>query len=217
MWGSNVLAARRHTRYGMARARILFPAVAMLLLTGCWSGPNGNGQRELQMLREKVARQNDQMASQKATIDTLTEQINTIRAIKPDDLKLIFHPVTLEIEALSGGFDVDGQPGDDGVAVYLKPIDAQGDVLKAAGEIRIQLYDLAAEPDDNLIGEYIIPVAQARELWYGKLMTNHYTVKCPWPRSAPAHPEITIRATFIDYLTQRVMSAQATCKVKLPL
>jgi len=212
--------ARRIGRDLGARATgraVLLAGVTTLLLAGaCQTTRRIDYERELQVLRETIAGQQDQLTAQRATIDTLTEQLDTARAIKPEDLAKIFHPVQLEIDRLSGGYDADGQPGDDGVVVYLRPRDAEGDVLKVAGEIRIQLYDLAAPPRENLIGECVIPVEQAREMWHGKLLTNHYTIRCPWPHGPPRHSTITINATFIDYLTQRVLSAQRTCEVRLP-
>jgi hypothetical protein len=207
---------RDHGARATGRAVLLAGVTTLLLAGACQSTTRIDYERELQVLRETIAGQQDQLTAQRATIDTLTEQLDTVRAIKSEDLAKIFHPVTLEIDRHSGGYDADGQPGDDGVVVYLRPRDAEGDVLKVAGEIRIQLYDLAAPPRENLIGEYVIPVEQARELWHGKLLTNHYTIRCPWPHGPPRHSTITINATFIDYLTQRVLSAQRTCEVRLP-
>ena len=216
--GSTVGTGSRQNRQARRGAPLLLAAVCAgaVLSTGCRSGGNTDLEHELQLARETIARQNDELAAQKATIDALHEHVDTIRKIKPADLEKIFCPETLEIGRLSGGYDNDDRPGDDGVVVYLQPKDRAGDVLKVAGEIRIQLYDLAAPAARNLIGEYVIPIDQARELWYGKLMTLHYTVRCPWLHGPPEHPEITIQATFVDYLTQRVISAQRTCTVRLP-
>jgi hypothetical protein len=100
--------------------------------------------------------------------------------------------------------------------VYVKPVDKDGDVIKVAGDIRIQLYDLAASPTQNLIGEYFVSVEQVGKLWNGKLLTGHFSIKCPWPSGPPKHAEVTIRVVFVDYLTKRVVSAQSTCQVKLP-
>ncbi|MGD8452152.1 MAG: hypothetical protein PVJ57_10070 [Phycisphaerae bacterium] len=203
-----------------AAARTLVLAAALgfvlLLATGCWSPTGQNDlQHQVQLQRETIAQQTDQIASLENTVHTLEQRLDDVRAIKPSDLEKIFYPEKIEICSLSGGYDADGQPGDDGVVVYLRPLDREGDALKVAGEIRVQLYDLAAPPPANLLGEYTIPVEQARELWYGKLLTYHYKVMCPWLRTPPEHPEITIRAMFVDYLTQRVLSTQQTCTVKL--
>lgn len=194
------------------------PAACALLLAavGCQPAGRVEYERELQRLRDALAEKENQVAAQQATIDTLTRRLDEVRAIKPEDLAKLFVPDRLVIDGLSGGYDEDGRPGDDGVVVYLKPVDQVGDVLKVAGDIRIQLYDLAAPPDRNLVGECVIPLEEARNLWYGKLMTYHYAVRCPWRDGPPAHPEITIRATFTDYLTQHVLTAQRTCTVRLP-
>ena len=167
-------------------------------------------------LRDAIHKKDEQLVAQKAALDQTNQQLAVARSISEDDLKKIFYPEQLVIDKLSGGADYDGKPGDDGVTVYLQPVDKYGDVIKVAGDIRIQLYDLAASPAENLIGEYFVPVDQVAKLWHGKLWTNHYTIKCPWPHGPPKHDEITVRATFTDYLTKRVVSAQSTCKVKLP-
>ena len=190
-----------------------------LLLVGCYSSGPSDAERELRLAHETIADQRNQLAAQKTTIDSLQRQIDSIRSIQPSDLAKIFYPEKLEIDRLSGGYETDKQPGDEGIVVYLRPLDGQGDVLKVAGDIHIQLYSPAGDrPTDDLIliGEYHIPVEQSRELWYGKLMTYHYTIKCPWLKGPPKYPEVTIRASFVDYLTQRVISAQQTCKVQLP-
>jgi hypothetical protein len=189
---------------------------AALLAAGCQSPTEVSLRHEVASLRDTIKQRDNQLVAQKATIDELGDQLRVARSISEDDLKKIFYPEQLVIDKLSGGADYDGQPGDDGVTVYLKPVDKEGDVIKVAGDIRIQLFDLAAPPARNLIGEYFIPVDQVGKLWHGKLLTDHYTIKCPWPKGPPEHNEITIRATFVDYLTKRVVSAQAVCHVKLP-
>jgi len=191
-------------------------AVIAFLATGCAAQPQSDLRRELLLAREQIARQGDELAAREETIRTLEQRIDSIRAISPDDLKKTFHPTSVEIASLSGGYNDDGKPGDDGVVVYLRPLDDDGDVLKAAGEIRIQLYDLSASPGSTLIGEYVFPVEDARKLWYGKLMTQHYTLHCPWKHGPPKSTELTVRATFVDYLTQRVISTQRPVTVKLP-
>ena len=187
-----------------------------LAATGCQSPVEMELRREVSALRETIKKKDNELVAQRASIDGLNEQLRVARSISEDDLKKLFYPEKLNIDKLSGGEDYDGQPGDDGVTVYLQPVDPAGDIIKVAGDIRIQLFDLAAPPTRNLIGEYFIPVDQVGVLWHGKLWTNHYTIKCPWPKGPPEHTEITIRATFVDYLTKRVVSAQATCQVKLP-
>ena len=188
---------------------------AALVCAAC-NGVRSDYERQIADLEQVVDEKNNRLVEQKATIDELHKQLDAARDVDPDGVKHLVYPEKLVIASLSGGSDYDGQPGDDGVTVYLQPVDRDGDVLKVAGEIRIKLFDLAAPERENLIGEYFVPPDEARKLWYGALMTSHFTVKCPWQHGPPSHPEITIRATFIDYLMKRVMTAQTTCTVKLP-
>ncbi len=190
--------------------------LAALLTPGCQPPAEVALRKEIGDLRETIKKKDDQLVAQKASIDELNGELRVARSISEDDLKRIFYPDKLEIERLSGGENYDNKPGDDGVTVYLRPIDKDGDAIKVAGDIRIQLYDLAAAPEKNLIGEYFIPVDQVGKLWHGKLWTYHYAIKCPFPSGPPEHTEVTIRAMFVDYLTKRVVSEQSTCQIKLP-
>jgi len=204
-------ARPRTGRAPLAAAAVLWCGAAV----GCWTPTQGEVQQENRALREALRKRESELAAQATTIEQLNRQLTLARGLSDDDLKKIFYPERLEIDRLSGGADYDGRPGDDGVTVHLRPIDRDGDVIKVAGDIRIQLFDLAAPPDRNLIGEYTISADQVGKLWHGRLLTGHYTVKCPWPGPPPENPEITIRAVFVDYFTRRVVSAQAVCQIKL--
>jgi hypothetical protein len=188
----------------------------LLVSSGCQTQTELELQRQVTALSERIEEQDHQLVAQRATIEKLYQQIEKVRGLSSKDLERIFYPEKIEIASLSGGDDYDGQPGDDGITVYLRPVDRDGDAVKVAGDIRIQLYDLANPPNENLIGDYSVPADEVSKLWYGKFATYHYTLRCPWQKGPPKHDEITIRATFEDYLTKRVVTAQTVCKIKLP-
>lgn len=183
-------------------------------LAGCATGGGSDPQREIAALKDTVAKQKNDLTARQASIDELNKQLATCRGLSAEDLKRIFYPEKIVIASLSGGEDYDGKPGDDGVTVYLQPEDRKGDIIKVAGAIRVELYDLANPPGTNQLGIYDFTVDQVVDLWYGQLMTNHFTLRCPWQHGAPKHPEITVRITFVDYLTKRVLAAQTVVKVK---
>lgn len=199
--------------------RMARPLVLMLLLSGLTGCPPGGGSidanRKIDQLEESIAKKDNELAAQLSTINELNKELLSARAIKPEQLEKIFYPEKLVFDSLTGGEDYDKKLGDDGVTVYLKPVDRDGDVIKVAGDIRIELFDLA-EPGDNLVGRYEVGVDEVHKLWYGKFMTQHYTIRCPWLHGPPKHDQITIRATFRDYLTQRVVTAQTVVTVRLP-
>jgi len=193
-------------------------AVGTAWLCGCADGVSPTERRlrqqvdALELDRDRCLQE---LADHDAQIALLHRQIENQRHLKGINLDDLFVVDRIELVSRSGGADYDDQPGDDGITVYLKPLDRDGDAVKVAGDIRIELYDLANPSGQKLIGEYVVAVDQASTYWYGKFATYHYTVRCPWQQGLPKHNEITIRATFVDYLTQRVMTAQTVCTVEL--
>ena len=159
--------------------------------------------------------QGDRDGLQAVVIDQ-QKQIRVLQRLGEGRMEKLFHVRRIALGRYTGGADLDGVEGDDGIKVYLRPIDQEGSVVKAAGEVRIGLFDLAADPQDNLIGEYEFTVEQVSKQWSGGFMAYHFSFECPWKLAPPAHDEITVRVQFTDYLTGKVFTAQKLCKVKLP-
>ena len=110
-------------------------------------------------------------------------------------------------------------PGDDGVTVYLRPRDADGDVVKAPGRISIQLLD-----NTNLRTPRVLALKvfddpeELRKLWHGRFATNHYTLKCPFPPEVelPTSRRVTVSAEFTDYLTGATLTAVKEVSIAFP-
>ncbi len=201
--------------FGIVRPRIwcFVAAWPLLGLASCANTEIEPLRRENQQLREQVATLTEQVAAERSTSERMARELAQVRGFSAEDLKKIFAPERILIDKLSGGENYDSQPGDDGVTVYFKPVDRDGDAIKAAGDIRVELFDLADPAGGRPFATQTIPVADAGRHWYGKLMTYHYTVKCPW-QARPKNAEITVRVTFVDYITQRVMTAQSVVTVR---
>ncbi|HAU37472.1 MAG TPA: hypothetical protein DCX07_07100 [Phycisphaerales bacterium] len=150
-----------------------------------------------------------------AEIIAQRKQIETLQALGEKRLQTLFHVERIELGRYTGGADFDSVEGDDGVKVYLRPIDRDGSVIKAAGTVKVQVFDLAADPKNNLVGEYAWDVEKVGKQWSSGFMTYHFSFDCPWKDAPPAHDELTIRVEFTDYLTGRSFTAQQACKVRL--
>ena len=193
-------------------------AVVLSLSGGCLE-PIGEGTSDsgqVLMLRQRIGQLERDQVTLAEENNTLHHQVDELLRLGTKRLELLNVPERIEIERMSGGYDDDKVAGDDGVVVYLRPFDSVGDVIKATGDIEIQLWDLAGTPDELLVGQYFLDAEHAREHWYGKMITNHYTIKCPWRSEAPRHNEITIRVLFTDYITGKVLTHQRVCGIFLP-
>lgn len=205
--------------------RLCFPLLflpILPLLAGCLDYVSGEKfqatQRKLQLAQEQVKRLENELAEQQQSMRTVQSQLARLHGLTPEEkLEQLVTPVRLELEGLSGAYDTDGSAGDDGLLLFVRPIDRDGHVIKAAGTLRVNILDPLNPPNRNVVAEYYFDVPTTRDLWYGRLWTQHFTVRCPWPAGqVPMHEELTAHVTFVDLLTGRTLTTQQACKITLP-
>jgi len=175
-------------------------------------------QRQLRLSQERVRQLEHQLTSEQEGLRTLQAQIARLRGLdRKETMEQLVAPVKIDFASMSGGYDTDNKPGDDGVVLYLQPYDADGHVIKAAGSIQVVLLDPLSAADQNVVGEYHFDVPTTRKMWYGRLMTHHFSIRCPWPSGkTPVHAELIAHAAFFDLLTGRTLTAQKAIKIVRP-
>jgi len=194
-------------------------AAALTAAGGCVSVKQAESEKILAERRdalEQVRTLSDRNEALQSELAAQRKQIDTLQALGGQKrLDLLFRVERIAMGRHTGGIDTDDKGGQDGIKVFLLPIDADGSVIKAAGDVKIQLFDLAADPAQNLVGEYRWTVEQLSKQWSSGFMAYHFSFECPWPDGPPQHDEITVRVEFTDYLTGKTFTAQELCKVKL--
>ena len=205
----------------MCRAKAptaLITAAALAVLAGgCCVRPSTHAK----VVQEALAHRSEAEQLKKANEiqqDALAEkdeQIRVLQALGPKRLDKLFHVRRIELSRHTSGVNLDGKPGHDAIRVYLAPVDQHGSTIKAAGSVTIQLYDLAAKPKENLLGEYRWTVDEASKKW-SSFFLQHYTFTCKWKAGPPRHDTVTVRVEFTDYLTGKPLTAQKVCTVQLP-
>lgn len=192
----------------------------ILVAAGC---NNANEQvakleTRIRSLEEKNTAQAREIIDREENLRTLQRQLQTLTGMGgPDRLKELALPDRVELEGLSGGYDRDDLPGDEGAVAYLRVIDADADVVKAPGAAHMQVLDLANPATEQLVVERRWNPAELRKQWYGRMMTQHYTLRCPWSeKGPPRHSTLTLRVVFYDLLTGRTFEIQKQVEVKLP-
>jgi hypothetical protein len=192
--------------------------VVPLLLLGCNAKPNQANielRKQVQSLETQLADLRRARETDAATITLLQQQRGTVESLPQGRLDRLFTVHGISLGRLTGGADLDpGKAGDDGVKVYVVPVDQSGDELKAAGSIVVELFDLNRSSDHE-IGRWEFTAEHARESWLGYALLYEYVLTCPWQRT-PEHSELTLRVTFRDELTGRQFTTQKVISVKLP-
>jgi hypothetical protein len=193
---------------------------SLFLLTACLGCENLQQENvrlraELDLAEERIDELTRTIEQQTARLDAQTEQIQTLQQLGPKRMEKLFTVQSLEIGRHSGGIDTDGKPGHDAIVVFLKPKDADGTTLKAAGSVKIHLFDLAAPEGQREVAAWSFDVDEARRHYASGIMADHYSFELPL-KTRPAHAEMTLRAEFTDYLTGKVVDAQDTFTLTLP-
>lgn len=189
-------------------------------ITGC------DGQRD----RANVLQQNRELRDEIGLLtkrlndcnsDSLAcrQQIESLQTFPPNRPADLFAPTRIEFASLSGGTDFDGEPGDDGLTLYLRPLDIDGESVKVPGKITIQLLDNTDLSVPRLIGTYIMEDPdRLRKSWFGHFGTKHYTLKCPFPKNVvlPESGRVSVAVQFVDYLTGKTLTNSKDFDVSLP-
>jgi FtsZ-binding cell division protein ZapB len=214
-----MMSRQRHR--GPATCSLMAASVVCLLalVSGCDQQSDTIRQLHFRIdeLQAQVTKLTDQQITDAETIESLRRQIDNLQTLGPRRLEKLVTVNGIRFAKRTGGIDLDGVPGDEGVVVYLQPVDKDGSVLKAAGSARIEVFDLLASDERQLVGEYDVDVDQMAALWNDRLTVRQYTIRCGWPQGVPPeHAELTIRAEFTDYLTGRTFHAQTAVNVRLP-
>lgn len=187
--------------------------------SGCWRQDTAfeNCERQRLTAEEQIRDLKQQLADTQEANRRLQGDLARLRNQSPESAQDLIAPESIQLEALSGGYDRDGAPGDDGIVLYIQPLDRDGSVVKAAGTIDVRLLDLARPDGASEIGSYHFDVEQTRQMWYGRMWTHHFTAYCPFhDGKVPSTGDVTALVTFTDLLTGKALRAQAAYKVKVP-
>lgn len=164
-----------------------------LLASACLSGCVSRGDVELleanlrqqQDLAVSYQRQLEDLRSELATAHTELQQLRKDLAdVGKPALQEQTEPLAkitgVEFNSMmTGGRDADGAPGHDVLTAVLSPHDADGDLLKLAGDIEIELLDLSRSGDKQRIGSWRYPANKSRELWHSGFLASGYQLDLP--------------------------------------
>jgi len=123
-----------------------------------------------------------------------------------------FRATAIRFNRHTGGVDTDGRPGDDQIKIILEPLDAEGDVVKRAGSLEIEIFHTA---EDKIARWKFTTLEMSRNWLTGPLGLYGYVLRLPWPEGKrPAHDTLTLRA-FFTTLDGRKLTTQTTVKIDL--
>jgi hypothetical protein len=178
-------------------------ALTAILLTGCGIGSERKPPLELKVeaLQQEKADLAGNVEQCRVENAQLQQQVKAMAALPKDGRESFYKLTSVRLARFTGFYDRDKDGKREKLLVYIQPIDADGDIIKAAGIVNVQLWNLNNPADHALLGEWQVQPDELRKLWVSALVSDY---RLPFDMSMTpellAQP-LTVNVVFTDYLS----------------
>jgi hypothetical protein len=171
---------------------------------------------QLELTRKEKSKLADQLEKSRADNEQLKKQIKTLSGTREqatfDDIHIIER---VEITSYTNLYDKNDDGKMDTLIVYLKPSDAQADIIKASGEVDVELWDLSKPGAEAQLGKWHIKPDELKKLWFATLVTINYRLTFDVTGKIEKYDEpLTVKVTFTDHLSGKTFKEQKAIKPK---
>lgn len=148
---------------------------------------------------EQTKAENEQLKSQIATLQKLPENAKGENLYRLENVR-IHNYSTLYDENKDGKIDT--------LIVRIQPVDNFGDIIKAAGSVEVELWNLNKPEKEAKIGIWKVNSEELKKTWNNTLVSN-YRLSFDVSGSIEKFDEpLTLKVTFTDHLTGKVIKEQ---------
>ncbi|MCK5226372.1 MAG: hypothetical protein KAQ89_06600 [Planctomycetes bacterium] len=146
--------------------------------------------------------------------EQLKEQLEVLTDL-PENVRLeTLHNLTrVKMTNYTNLYDKDKDGKFETLIVYIQPLDDDGDAVKAAGTVDVQLWNLNKTEGNALIAQWQVEPEELKKNWFATLLTINYRLTFDVSDKIESFNEpLTVRATFTDYLSGKVFNEQKVIK-----
>ena len=190
--------------------RFLCSVFCLLLLAGC----QDTGERKLllgkiEALTQQKTQLQENLTQSKGENERLRKQLQVLSGL-PEEVRLdsLYRLQRVKIHRYTDVLDKDKDGKMETLAVYLQPIDDRGDLIKAAGAVNVQLWDLNQASGEALLGQWSVEPDELKKRWVTFLVTNYRLTFDLAEKIEPLEKPLTVKVTFTDYLSGKVFNEQ---------
>ena len=197
----------------MKRIIVILFGLMPVFIAGCESDVS-KAVAEIAGLRADITQLNRQLEQCKVRNEQLEKQVETLSALKPEiRLENLYHLEKVKLSGYTNLYDKDGDGKKETLIVYIQPIDQQGDVIKAAGSVKVQLWDLDRKEGNALLGEGEMGPSELANQWMDVMMSVNYRLMFDVRSKIEgiSNP-LTVKVMFTDYLTGKTFEEQKVVK-----
>jgi hypothetical protein len=194
---------------------VLLAGCVLILAAGCESSSIGpTDEDQISALRQEKAELTRRLEQAETETGQLEKQIQVLsglpRQVSPEN---IYNLESIRITRYTNFYDKDKDGKKEKLIVYIKPIDDHGDIIKAAGAVDVQLWDLNKESGEALLGKWNVKPEELKKLWFATLLTINYRLTFDIADKVDKFDKpLTVKVVFTDYLSGRVFEEQKVIK-----
>lgn len=167
---------------------------------------------KIDLLTEQNVVLNRELEDKKAENENIKKRLAVLTGLQ-DEGKLIgvSNVEFIKISSYTGLYDKDNDGVKEKLIVYLQPIDENGDVVKEAGSVEVQLWDLEKPGGNSLLNSWHVEAQELKRLWLMSFMTANYRLSFDVGEDGlNAEGPLTLKVTFTDYRGGKVFREQKT-------
>ena len=194
---------------------LLCSCALMHFVAGCESTSGKISLAEqIQTLRQEKTQLTRQIEQSRTEAKQLRKQIQVLSGLPEGKLENLSDLQKIRVSRYTGFYDKDKDGKKEKLIVYIQPIDKNGDIIKAAGAVDVQLWDLnSPKASQALLGQWHVKADELKKVWFATLITINYRLTFDVAEKIADFEEpITVKVTFTDYLTGKVFKEQRVIK-----
>jgi len=195
---------------------LLFLCSCALITAGCEESGSQKSSlaKQVHLLKQEKTQLARQVEQTEADNEQLKKQIQVLSDLQPQvEPEDIYNLQRIKITRYTNFYDRDKDGRKEKLIVYIQPLDADGDIIKAAGAVDVQLWDLNRAGGEALLGQWHVTADKLRELWFATILIINYRLTFDVTGIVDKFDEpLTVRVTFTDYLSGRVFKEQKVIK-----
>ena len=198
---------------------IILAGCLLVIAAGCENaGSRASTAKEIKTLKQEKTQLTRQIEQSKSETEQLKEHIQVLSALPPEvNLENLDRLQRIRITGYSNLYDKDKDGRKEKLIVYIQPIDRDGDIIKAAGAVDVQFWDLNKDNGQALLGQWHVEPNELKKLWLARFLTTNYRLTFDVADKIDEYEEpLTVKVTFTDYLTGKVFKEQKVIKPLKP-
>jgi hypothetical protein len=163
---------------------------------------------QVRTLSQEKAHLESRIEQREAENEQLKERVDVLTGLSVDQRKL-YSIQRIKIGRFTDLYDKDDNGKREKLIVYIQPIDEQGDIVKAAGSVEVQLWDLNEQANQALLGQWNVDSDQLQKRWLTTLLSSNYRLIFDIADKVEDFSKpLTVKVSFTHYLTGKLFEEQ---------